>query len=159
MNRQQLFEELFKTLDNNDIGKLFSKYIKLYDLSPKEAGETLRGLYLIAYYKVRQEFENYLREHPDIALTFDRIISKKPDKFEALKAIDLISYSAFKTTFLDKVEKELKNILEELTNQGELAQKLGQYVYKLAETDKEKAQQIVELLVDKRYAKVLAMIK
>ena len=158
-SRHQLFEELFHVLDINDLNASFREFLDVYDLDNQEAVDAFWGLYTIAYYKVRDKFEHYLRTNPDVAMQFDKILAQKSPKIELLRAIDTISLAVFNTTFMDQIEKELKQMFKELSSQGKLAIQLGQYIALIAEKDPQQAEKISEYVADKRYAKVLSLIK
>ena len=175
--RDALLKQFYSALDVNKLSDSFQYLVDSLGLDDEtEAGEIFYGLYIMAYYIVRGKFEEFLAENSKLAQALDKILQfveketvdnkGAKDKqakdvvknLEIMKVIDKISLVAFKTTFLDKVEQELKKLIDDMAQQSDLMVKLGKYVATLNEVDPKKASEIAEYARDGRYAKILSIL-
>ena len=121
--------------------------------------DILMNLYKSALYQAKQELKAFLFEHKDLAVKFAKFVATDPDTFTYAEMIDKISILAFKKSLIERVEQVMQALVESFTENFEVTAKSIEYINALYETEPEKANKLLDLLEQRRYAKLLAEIQ
>ena len=116
-------------------------------------------LYKVALFQAKQELKAFLLDHRNLAVKFAKFVATDPDAFTYAEMIDKISILAFKKPLIEHVEQIMQALVKSFIENFEVTTKSIEYINALYETDPNKANKLLDLLEQRRYAKLLAEIQ